>query len=226
MTHQDASRGHHPVWVPPLPHTKPPSTIRPAGGPRKPSYPRDAGRHARKGTRKHRTLTDAGAAAARHPPQHGESSSMRERTEAVGASTTHRPNRHHLPPIPVAGPRGPPPNGRTTPPFPRRPSERNRQRSSQAPISQQTLLPGRPPPPSRRRWPVRHRGDGTPRTRGRGDPQLTSDPNRGWGDEPPKAFPGKQGWTSPAPDTGTCHPTNPTLAATQPNRRGADDAPQ
>ena len=123
-----------------------------------------------------------------HPPQHGELSSMRVRTEAVEAPTTRRPDRHRLPPIPCTGPRGLAPTGRTSPPFPRRPSERNRQRSILAPTRQQTVNRARLPPPSQSVRPVRCRGDGTPRTRGQRDLQQTSNPNRGWGDEPSKAL--------------------------------------
>ena len=48
--------------------------------------------------------------------------------------TTPTPNGHHLPPISDAGPRGPAPSGRTSfPPFPRRTSESDRQRSTQTP---------------------------------------------------------------------------------------------
>ena len=124
------------------------------------------------------------------------------------APTTRRPNRHHLPPIPGAGPRGPAPSPRTSAPFPRRLSEHDRQRSTQAPTRQQTVRSVRPTPPSEGRQPARYQGEGTPRTHGQGDPQPTSGPTRGWEDEPFEAPPRKQGMTAPAPDTGTGPPTN------------------
>ena len=156
-----------------------------------------------KDSRKQGTLTHPAAAAARQPPQHGESSSTRVLTEALEAPKTPLPHRHHLPPIPGAGPRGPPPSGHTSPPR-----ERDSQRSTQAVTRQQTVRPAPPPPPSGAWRPVHYRGDGTPRTRDQGDPQPTSGLNRGWGDDPLKAPCRKQGLTAPAPDTGTGQPTN------------------
>ena len=124
------------------------------------------------------------------------------------APTTRRPNGHHLPAIPGARSRGPAPSGRTSPPFPRRPSGCDRQRFTQAPTRQQTVRPARPPPPSQGRRPTRYRGDGTLRTPGQGDPQPTGGPNRGRGDEPLKPPPCKQAVKAPAPDTGIGHSTN------------------
>ena len=124
------------------------------------------------------------------------------------APTTRRPSRHHLPPIPGALPTGPAESGHTSPPFPRRPSERNRQRSTQAPTRQQTVRQARPPYSTQGRRPAPYRGDGTPRTHGQGDLQPTNGPNRGWGDKPLKAPAREQGVTAPALDTGTGHPTN------------------
>ena len=88
--------------------------------------------------------------------------------------------------------------------------------------------PPRPPPPSQGRRPARYWGDGTPRTRGQGDPQPTNGPDRRWGGSPLKAPPRDQGVTASAPDTGTGPNAAglPTQAATQLNRRGAEDAPQ
>ena len=122
--------------------------------------------------------------------------------------TTSKPNKHHLRPIPGAGPRGPAPSGRTSPPFPHRSGKRDRQRATQAPTRQQPVRPAPPPPPSQSRRRVRCQGDGTPRTRGQGGPQPTRDLDRGRGDEPLKAHPSKQGMTSPAPHMGTGNPTN------------------
>ena len=178
------------------------------------------------GTRKQGTLTDPGAAAARHPPRRGELYSTGVRTEAVEAPTTRRPDRHHLPPIPGASPTGCAPSGRTSPPFPRRPSDCNRQRFTRAPSRQQTVHPARPPPPSQRHWLIRRRGDRTPQTCGQGDTQQTSNPNRGRGDKPLKAtpsLPAGRDTTSPGhghlpPDQpGQCATRLPTLAVTQPN---------
>ena len=124
------------------------------------------------------------------------------------APTTPTPNGHHLPPISNAGPRRPAPSGRTSfPPFPRRPSESDRQRSTQTPTRRQTVRPARPPPASQGRPPAA-RGPSAPRTHGQGDPRPTNGPSSGWADEPLKALPRKQGAPTPAPDTGTRHTTN------------------
>ena len=112
---------------------------------------------------------------------------------AVEASTTRLPNRHHLPLMPGAGPRGPAPSRRTSPPFPRRPSERDRQRSTGASTRQQTVHPARPLPPSQQHRQVRHRGDGTQRRHGQGDQQQTSNPDTGWGQGHIKASPPRTG---------------------------------
>ena len=96
------------------------------------------------------------------------------------------------------------------------------------------MHPARPPPPSRSHRPVRCRGDGTLRTRGKRDAQQTSNPNRGWGDEPLKAPPPQAGRDSTSPGhehwptnrPGQCATGLPTLVVTRPNRRDAEDAPQ
>ena len=150
------------------------------------------------------------------------------------ATTTRRPEEHHLPLIPGAGPGGSASGGRTSPPFPRRPSERDRQRSTWAPIRQQTVHPARLPPSSQVHLPVRRQEDGTPRTRGQGDPQRTSRPYRGWEDEPLKAPPLHTGPDSTSPghghqppdQPGQCATGLPILTVTQPNQRDADEAPQ
>ena len=102
--------------------------------------------------------------------------------------------------------------GRTSPAFQHRPSKRDRQCSTRASTRHQTVHPARLPPPFQSQRPVRCRGDRTPRTRGQGDPQQTSNPNRGWGDEPLKASPRKPGVRASAPDTGTGSTTNRTNA--------------
>ena len=93
------------------------------------------------------------------------------------------------------------------------------------------MRPARLPPPSQGRRPGRCRGASAPRTHGEGDPQPTHGPNRGWGDEPLKTPP-----ASRARETGPGHGHRPpdqlgpyatglpTPGATQPNRRGAEDA--
>ena len=94
------------------------------------------------------TLAAPGAAAVRRLPQHGESSPIGIRTEAVEVPATSTPNGHHLPSIPDAGARGPAANGRTSPPFPRQPRGGNWQRFTTTPTGQQTEGPADPPPPS------------------------------------------------------------------------------
>ena len=124
------------------------------------------------------------------------------------APTTNRFNRHYLPPISGAGPRGPATSGRTSPPFPRRPSERDMQRSTQAPTRQETVRPARLRPPSQGWRPVRYREDGTPRTRGERNLRLTSDPSRWWGNEPRKRRPPASRASQHRPRTRARHPTN------------------
>ena len=148
--------------------------------------------------------------------------------------TTPTPNGHHLPPIPDAGPRGPALSRRTSPPFPRRPSERDRQCSTQTPTRQWTVRPARLPRPSQGRQPARCRGDSTPRIHGQGDPRPTNGPNRGRGDKPLNAPPPQAGRHDTSPGHGHRPPDQlgpyttgfPTAATTQPNRRGAEDTPR
>ena len=103
------------------------------------------------------------------------------------------PNRHHLPPIPDTGPRGPAPNRRTSPPFSRQSSASDRQRFTRAPAGQQMELPAHPPPPSQGRQPTRCQGDHTPRTHGQGSPRPTRGLRKGWGDSPPTHSPAREG---------------------------------
>ena len=137
------------------------------------------------------------------------------RTEALEAPKTRRLDRHHLPPIRGAGPRGPAPGGRKSPRFPRWPSERGRQRSTRAPTRKQTVHPASPPPPSPRHGPVHCRGDGTPRTRGQAEPQQTSNPDGGLGNQPLKAPPlPHAGRDSTSPGHGHRPPSQPGPCAT------------
>ena len=88
MTPQDATRGHRLVWVPPLAHTEAPSDHSPRGGTEAALIPQGCRVAGQNGTRKQGTLRNRGAAAARHLPQHGESSSTRVQAEAMEAPTT------------------------------------------------------------------------------------------------------------------------------------------
>ena len=131
---------------------------------------------------------------------------MRVRTETMGAPTTPTPNRHHLPPIPDADPRGPAPNGRTSPPFSCQLSASDRQRFTRAPARRQTELSAHLPPPSQGRRPTRCLGDQTPRTRGQGSPRPTKGLLKGWGDSPPDTPPPRAG----GDDTSPGHRHRPT----------------
>ena len=150
------------------------------------------------------------------------------------APTTSTPNRHHLPPIPDAGPRGPAPNGRTSPPFERQPNASDRQRFRRAPTGQQTERPAHPPPPSNGRRPARRRGDSRPRTHGQENPRPTKGLRKGWGNKPPNPPSPRVGRDDTGPghghrppdQPGPCTTGFPTPAATRPNRQGAEDAPQ
>ena len=130
----------------------------------------------------------------------------------MGAPTTPTPNRHRLLPIPDAGPRGPAPNGRTSPPFSRQLNASDRQRFTRAPAGRQTEHPAHQPPPSHGQQPTRCRGDQTPRTRGPGSVRPTQGQRKGWGDSPPHNPPRERGATTPVPDSGTVHPTDQTRA--------------
>ena len=175
-----------------------PSDRSPRGGTKAVLTPQGCRAARRSGTRRPGTLAAPGAAAARRLPQHGESSSTRIWTEAMEVRTTSMPNGHHLPPIPDAGPRGPAPSGRTSPPFPRQPSQSDRQRFTRTPTRQQTERPARPPPPSQGRRPARCLGDSTPRTHGQGDPRPTNGLHKGWVDNPPNAPPRERGAVTPS----------------------------
>ena len=133
---------------------------------------------------------------------------MRIQTGTMEVPTTPAPNRHPLPPIPDAHPRGRAPNGLTSPPFKRWPSASDRQRFTRAPAGQQTECPAHPPPPSQGRRPTRCLGDSTPGTHSQQSPRPTKGGCKGWGDSPPNTPPHERGAMTPVPGTGTDHPTN------------------
>ena len=138
-TPQDATRGRQPGWIPPPAHTEAPSDHSPREGTEAALALQGCRAARQNGTRRQGTLAGPCTAAAHRLPQHGESSSTRVWTGAIEAPKTRRPNRHHLLPIRGAGQRGPAPSARTSPPFPRQPSEHDRQRSTQAPARQQMV---------------------------------------------------------------------------------------
>ena len=208
VTPRDATRGHHTGWVPPLARTEAPSDRSPRGGTKAVFTAQGCKAARQSGTRRQGTVATPGGAAARRLPQHDESSSLRIQTKAMEVPTTSTPNRYHLPPIPDAGPRGPAPNGRTSPPFTRQPRERDRQRFTRTPTRQQMERPARPPPPSQDQRPACCRGKSRPRTHGQGDPQPTNGLQKGGGDNPPNAPPRESGAVTPVPDTATSQPTN------------------
>ena len=185
---QDATRGHQPVWFPHPAHTEAPSDHSPRGGTKTALVPRGCRAARQNSTRKQGTLTDSGAAAAGHP-------AARRVVFHEGTDRGHGglpANRHHLPPIPAAGPRGPAPSGRTSPPFPAQQSERDRQRSTQATTRPQTVRPARPLPPPQSRPPLRCQGErNAAGTRPRG-PAADQRPERGVGGQTPQSPPPPQ----------------------------------
>ena len=184
VTPKNANGGHHPERVPPLACTEAPSDRSPRGGAKAVLTPHGCKVARQSSTRRQGILAAPGGAAASHLPRHGESSSTRIQTEAMEVQTTSTPNGHHPPPIPDAGPRGPAPNGRTSPPFRCQPSGSDRQRVTRAPTGQQTERPPHPPPPSQGRRPARCRGDSTPLTHGKGNPRPTKGLHKGGGTTP------------------------------------------
>ena len=207
VTPRNANGGHHPEWLSPLARTEALSDRSPREGAQAVLTPQGCKAARRRSAGRQTTLAALAAAAARRLPRHSLSSSTRIRTEAMEVPTTPAPNRHHLPPIPDAGPRGTAPNGRRSPPFPRQPSASDRQSFTRAPARQQTKRPAHPPPPSHGRRPACCQGDSTPRTHGQGNPRPTKSLRKGWGDNPPSP-PRERGAMTPVPDTGTGHPTN------------------
>ena len=145
----------------------------------------------RNNARRQGTLADPVAPAARHLPRHGESSSMRTWTRTTEAPATPTPNRHHLPAIPDAGPRGPAPNGCTSPPFSRQSSASDRQCFTRVPrraadgasSSSAASLPGSAALPL----------SGGPHAAGTREPAADRRPAQGMGGQPSPQPPNRQG---------------------------------
>ena len=186
-THRNTHGVHHPVGVPPLAHTAAPCGRSPHRGARAVPTPRGCKATRRSSAKRRGTLADPIAAAARRPPQGDESSSMRIWTGTTGAPATPTLGEHHRPPIPDAGPRGPAPSGRTSPPFSRRPSASGKQRFKQTLARRRAKRPAHPPPPSRGQRPIRCREDHTPRTRDQASPRPTPALRKGRGGSPPRS---------------------------------------
>ena len=185
VTPRNAHGGHDQGWVPPLAHTEAPCDRSPRGEARAVLTPRGCKASRQNNAERQGTLADPVAAAARRLPRRGESSSLRVWTGTKGAPANPTPSGHHLPPIPDAGPRGPAPNGRISPPFSRQWSASSRQRFTRARAGQRTEHPARPPSPSHRQRPTHCRGDDTPRTRDQGSLRPTQGVRKGPGDSPP-----------------------------------------
>ena len=185
VTPWNAHGGHHPGRAPPLAHTEAPCDRSPRRGARAVLKPRGCTAARQNNAKRQGTLADPVAAAARHLPRHGESSSMRVCTGTTGAPATPTPSGHHLPPNPDAGQRGPAANGHTSPPFSRQSSASDRQRFTPAPAGRRTEHPAHPPPPSQNQRPTRCREDHTPRTRGQGSLRPTQGLRKQRPDSPP-----------------------------------------
>ena len=229
ITPQDATRGRHPGWVPPLARTEAPSDRSPHGGTEATLTPQGCGATRGSGTRRQGTLGAPDAAAARRLRQHGESSSMRAWTEAMEVQTTRTPKGHRLPTIPDAGPRGPAMSGRTSQPFPHQPSERDRQRSTQTPTRQQTVCPARPLPPSQGGGPARCRGTARRRQTAKGTPGRPTARTGGGGTNPSTPPPASRArqhrsrtWAPATRPTGPVHhgAPHPRCNTTKPPGRG------
>ena len=178
---------HHPVGVPPLAHTAGPYGRSPHGGARAVPTPRGCKATRWSSAKRRGTLADPVTAAARRPPQRDESSSMRICTGTTGAPATPTLGEHHRPPTPDAGPRGPAPSGRTSPPFSCRLSASGMQRLKRTLARRRAKRPAHPPPPSRGHQPIRYREDHTPRTRDQGSPRPTPALRKGRGVSPPRS---------------------------------------
>ena len=218
VTPQSANGGHQPEWVPPLARTEAPSDRSRRRGAQAVLRPGGCKAARRSSARRQGPLAAPASGAARRLPRHGESSATRIRTEAMEVAPNSTPNGHHLPPTSDAGPRGPAPNGRTSPPFPRQSSASDRQRSVLVPTGQQTERPAHPPPPSQPR-----------------EPAADQRPAQGVGGQPPQHPPPPQagrddigrGHGHRSPDKpGPCSTGFPTSSATRPSHQGAEDAPQ
>ena len=178
---------HHPVGVPPLAHTAAPCGRSPHRGAPAVPTPRGCKAPRRSSAKKRGALTDPVAAAARRPPQRDESSSMRICTGTTGAPATPKLGEHHRPPTPDAGPRGPAPSGRTSPPFSRRPIASDKQRFKRTLARWRAKRPAHLPPSSRGQRPIRYREDHTPRTRDQGSPRPTPALRKERGGSPPRS---------------------------------------
>ena len=186
-THRNTHGVHHPVGVPLLAHTAAPCGRSPHGGARAVPTPRGCKATRRSSAKRRGTLADPVAAAARRPPQRDESSSMRIWTGTTGASATPTLGEHHRPPTPDAGPRGPAPSGRTSPPFSRRPSASSKQRFKRTLARRRAKRPAHLVPPSRSQRLIRYREDHTPRTRDQGSPRPTPALRKGRRGSPPRS---------------------------------------
>ena len=169
----ERQRVHHPGGVPPLAHTEAPCDRSPRGGGQAVPAPRGCKAARRNNAKRRGTLADPVTAAARRLPRRGESSSMKIWTGTTGAPATPTPGDHHLPPTPGAGPRGPAPNGRTSPPSSRQSSANNRQRFTRTATRRRGKHPARPLPPSQGQRPTHRREDHTQRTRDQGSLRPT-----------------------------------------------------
>ena len=187
QTHRNTHGVHHPVGVPPLAHTAAPCGRSPHGEARAVPTPRGCKATRRSSAIKRGTLAHPVAAAARRPPQRDESSSMRIWTGTTGAPATPTLGEHHRPTSPDAGPRGPAPSRRTSPPFSRRSSASGKQRFKRTLARRRAKRPAHPPPPSRGQRPIRYREDHEPRTRDQGSPRPTPALRKGRGGSPPRS---------------------------------------
>ena len=234
ITPQDATGGHHPGWVPPPAHTEAPSDDSPRGGTKAALIPRDAGRCARTAPENEEpwpipATQPHAAPAARRVVFHqgmdrghgGPNDPPAQQTSSVAdlrrRSKRPRTERAHIPTI-------------------RTPAERARQAALGTGAQQATdgassssaaSLPGSaagPLPGGRHATDTRPRG-----------PTADQRPEHGVAGRTPQSIPPQAGRDGTAPNTGTGQLTNwahmpptglPALAATQQNRRGAEDAPQ
>ena len=203
VTPRNAHGGHHLGLVPPLAHTEAPCDRSPRGGARTVLAPRGCKAARRNNAKRQGTLPNPVAAAARRLPRRGKSSSMRVWTGTTGTPATPTPSGHHLPPIPDAGPRGPAPNGRTSPPFSHQSSASGGQRCTRAPAGRRTEHPAHPPPPSQGQRPARWRGDHTPQTRDQKSPRPTQGLRKERGDSPPHTTQTAKPWRAHRNNRGT-----------------------
>ena len=202
-TLRNAHGVHHPGGVPPLAHTAAPCDRSPRRGARAVPTPRGCKAARRNNAKKQGTLADPVAAAARRVPRRGESSSMKIWTGTTGARATSTPGEHHLPPIPDAGPRGPAPNGRTSPPFSRQSSASGRKGFKRTPARRQVKHPARPLPPSQGQRPTHCPGDHTPRTRDQGSLRPTQALRKERGGSPPRSPETAKPWRAHHGNRGT-----------------------